>query len=85
MQLYLIGIGAAWGGQTTGHRVSDLPRFALADPFLWRGYVWPPSEFLDHPALPLPQQISVTILGSPNGGKFEIGRILHLKSEIPKS
>jgi hypothetical protein len=25
------------------------------------------------------------ILGSPNSGRLEIGRILHLKSEIPKS
>ena len=29
MQRYLIVIGAAWGGQTTGHRV--IPRFALAE------------------------------------------------------
>ena len=25
------------------------------------------------------------MIGSPNAGKLEIGRILHLKSEIPKS
>jgi hypothetical protein len=50
MQRYLIAIGAAWGGQTAGYRVDDLPRFALAkvalhfprglsDPSLWRGYI----------------------------------------------